>query len=160
MISQLGRALWFVVALAACAGPKPATARATSVPEPAEPATAPAVLATTPVVPSTPAATTPATRTPTAQVSHGAGAHCLYVGPDHRVVRCYWKREDCAGQVAFNTGYGLSGSQECKAVAEPYCFHSASSELCYPTAADCDRTVADMKKRDRQASGCAPRTGP
>lgn len=120
-------------------------------------------LATTPAVTSTPAATTPATRAlpTTAQVSHGAGAHCLYVGPNRRVVRCYWKREDCQSQIAFNKDSGLSNSQECKAVTEAYCFHpSASSELCYPTAADCDQTVANMKKNRRQISGCAPKTGP
>ncbi len=75
------------------------------------------------------------------------------------MVRCYWKREDCAGQIAFNKGAGLSVTEVCEAVAEAYCFRpGASSELCYPTAADCDQTVASMKKSHRQTSDCAAKT--
>lgn len=162
MILGMERAIWWVLVLAACAGPRPPAARG-SVPapaalaapakpgEPAEPAVAPA------------AVTTPAPTTPEAPVpdSHPAGAHCLYVGPNHDVVRCYWKREDCERQIAFNTDSGLTRIQECKAVAEPSCFQlGEGGEMCYPTAAECDRVDASMKQRNRQTSGCAAKTGP
>jgi len=77
------------------------------------------------------------------------------------VVRCYWTREDCEGQLAFNRDSGLDRAQECKAAAEPYCLQlKEGSEMCYPTAADCERADANMKKRHRQTSGCAAKTGP
>ena len=132
----------------------PATTPGTTTPATRTPGT------TTPAT-RTPATTTPATRTPaTAPASSTSGAHCLYVGANHDVVRCYWTREECEGQLAFNKESGLTRPQECAAVAEPYCFQlDVGGENCFPTAADCERIDASMKKRHRQTSGCAAKTG-
>jgi hypothetical protein len=76
------------------------------------------------------------------------------------VVRCYWKREDCEQQIEFNKGV-VAGRQTCEAAAEAHCFdENGKSELCYPTAADCDAMVVKMKKRNRPVSQCATKRGP
>nr|MBA3503599.1 hypothetical protein [Deltaproteobacteria bacterium] len=108
---------------------------------------------------STPTST-PSTPTTTPPVSGNPSAHCLFVEPNHRVVRCYWKREDCEQQIEFNKGV-VAGNQTCEAAAEAHCFdENGKNELCYPSAADCDAMVAKMKKRNRPASQCAAKRGP
>jgi hypothetical protein len=135
-----------VVALAAC-GPKPAPVA------PQDPAT---TQTTTRTEPHTPATTTTPPSTVTAS---GGGAHCLYVEPEHRVVRCYWERERCEEQLAFNKK--LVASQKCESVAEAHCFSEpGQSEACYPSAAECDATVVKMKKRKRPVSQCTAKRGP
>ena len=115
---------------------------------------------------TTPPTTTPPTTTPptpaptTTSVSGPPVAHCLYVEPDRRVVRCYWQREDCERQIAFNKNI-MAGRQTCEAAAEAHCFdENGKNELCYPSASDCDAMVAKMKKRNRPASQCAAKRGP
>lgn len=145
------------IAASACARPNP-----TPVARPTEtPTTRPATTstATPPTTPTTTTDTTP-TPTPTTPVAGNPAAHCLYVEPDHRVVRCYWTREDCDQQMAFNKGL-VAGGQTCEAAAEAHCFdENGKNQLCYPSAADCDAMVAKMKKRDRPASPCSSKRGP
>jgi hypothetical protein len=91
----------------------------------------------------------------------GTATHCLHVGPERRVVQCYWKREDCDAQVAFNLESGVTRSQSCSGYAKAYCLlPSKSSEMCYPTTEDCERTFANMQKRNRQTTACTAKTGP
>src|SRR5215210_6527424 len=106
------RALLCCVAVsAACAGAKPIAATR---PDPAE---------TTGANPKTspPAEGTSRSNTTSTPTTGDPAAHCLYVGPDRRIVRCYWKREDCEQQIAFNKNV-VAGSQTCEAVAEAHCF--------------------------------------
>jgi hypothetical protein len=91
----------------------------------------------------------------------GVAGHCLYMGADKRVIRCYWKREDCDYQISFNQGQGNTEAQECKAMPELHCMKPGDGgELCYPTATDCDKTVGNMRKRGRKASDCTAKTQP
>ena len=91
----------------------------------------------------------------------GAGGHCLFIEPEHRVVRCYWKREACEEQLAFNSNNNIVKNQKCVAAPEPYCFDERGQpEACYPTAADCEATVEKFKKRNRSVSACVARRGP
>ena len=82
------------------------------------------------------------------------------MGPQQRVVRCYWERKSCEEQIAFNKESGLADSQECKGVAEAHCSVSDRSERCYPTADECGRNVASMRDRNRQATDCVAKTHP
>ena len=144
-----------VVASAACAGPKPVAQ-----PVPPAPSTAPDAPAPAETAPPAAAPTPPAQPPATPQVAATTVAHCLYVDPDHRVVRCYWTREDCEQQMAFNKGL-VAGNQTCEAATEVHCFdENGKNQLCYPTAADCDAMVAKMKQRKRPASQCAAKRGP
>ena len=137
---------------AACARPKPVVT-----PAQAQQTRASSAATSTPVESTS---STPRATPTTTQVSSGPGAHCLYVDPGRRVVRCYWTREDCEQQISFNKGL-VDGSQTCEAVVEAHCFdENGKSELCYPTAADCDGMVAKMKKRNRPVSQCASKRGP
>jgi hypothetical protein len=101
---------------------------------------------------------TPSTKTPMEQPA-GIVAHCLYVEPENRVVRCYWDSARCEEQLAFNAK--LVAGQKCKPVSEAYCFdETGQGETCYPTSADCETTVAKFKKRNRPVSACTSRRGP
>jgi hypothetical protein len=139
--------------VAAACGPKPAPVTPVQTAQTSVPAE------TT----STPATSTPTTTQPTpaaTQVAGNPAAHCLFVEPEHRVVRCYWKREDCEQQIEFNKGV-VAGNQTCEATAEAHCFdENGKNQLCYPSAADCDGMVAKMKKRNRPVSQCASKRGP
>ena len=140
---------------AACASPRPAPVTPVEAARTESPA--PSTPATTTVEP--PASAPPAPATVPAS-SGTAIAHCLYVDPDHRIVRCYWTREDCEQQMAFNKGL-VAGNQTCEAASEAHCFdENGKNQLCYPTAGDCDAMVAKMKKRNRPVSQCAAKRGP
>jgi hypothetical protein len=97
-----------------------------------------------------------------ATTTAGGAAHCLHVGPERKAVRCYWSRQDCEGQIAFNKGLDDSNNvQECRAAAQVHCLKPADSgELCYPAIADCEQTLANMRKRNRKTSDCTMKTGP
>ena len=145
-----------ITAAAACAKPSAPVARPMPAPEPTASSTPASTPATTQPA-ETPPATPPATPTTTPT---NPSAYCLYVDPNHRVVRCYWTREDCEQQMAFNKGL-VAGNQTCEAAAEAHCFdENGKNQLCYPTAADCDAMVAKMKKRNRPVSQCASKRGP
>jgi hypothetical protein len=91
----------------------------------------------------------------------GTAAHCLHVGPERRVVQCYWTREDCDAQIAFNRESGVENAQMCSGYARAFCTRpSNSSEMCFPTTEDCERTVANMLKRNRQSTTCVAKTAP
>ena len=138
------------VVAVACARPKPAPVTPVQPQPPGTPIEAA----------STPAETKPTPATPTPPAAGSPAAHCLFVEPDHRIVRCYWKREDCEQQIEFNKGV-VAGNQTCEATAEAHCFdENGKNQLCYPSAADCDGMVAKMKKRNRPVSQCASKRGP
>ncbi len=160
------RALCCLLALAACT-PKPAPTRphddthdstttdvdaGTTTPSEAPPADA-SVAAVDASIDAPPAPLSP-------PVPAGTAAYCLYVGPEQRVVRCYWEKKLCDQQIAFNTETGLDKSQECRGVAEAHCFVSDKTERCYPTADECSRTVTGIRQRSRQATDCVAKNQP
>src|SRR3954468_16842110 len=154
------RALCCVVALSACGsrGATPVEPHPVELPPPdagtdpavnSSPADAAPATAVTPAVDPSPA--TP----PPAFPPEGTAAYCLYVGSERLVVRCYWNKGACAEQAAFNTESGGSAkAQECRGVAQVFCYTSDKSERCYPTSDDCDHNVASMRQRNRSASDC------
>jgi hypothetical protein len=88
-------------------------------------------------------------------------AHCLYVGPEERVVQCYWKLADCETQIAFNKESGNTQRQACRATSAVYCLTpNASRETCYPTASGCDDMHGKLVGRNRSTTECARKTGP
>jgi hypothetical protein len=98
---------------------------------------------------------------PTPPGEPGTAVHCLHVGPERRVVQCYWTRDSCEGQIAFNRESGVEKEQVCNSYARAFCtLPSNSSEMCFPTTEDCERTVANMQKRNRQTTACTAKTGP
>jgi hypothetical protein len=160
------RALCFVVALAACGGSRPGPAPPrddkpwtpsdedeTPSPRPDAGAAAGSGSATTDS-----SATTPPTSP--GESPAAAAAHCLYIGPEQRVVRCYWRKKDCEDQITFNKETGLEKSQQCKGVAETHCFVSDKSERCYPDVAECEKNVAGIRQRNREATDCVAKTQP
>jgi hypothetical protein len=90
-----------------------------------------------------------------------AAAHCLYVGPEERVVQCYWKLDSCEAQIAFNKESGNTRVQVCRPSSAVYCLTpNASSETCYPTAAGCDDMHGKLVARSRSTTECERKTGP
>jgi hypothetical protein len=159
------RALSFVLALAACT-PKPAPTRphddTHDVSESAPDAGTTSADAPAPDAASTTAdASVDAPSGPLSPpVPAGTAAYCLYVGPEQRIVRCYWDKKLCDQQIAFNTETGLDKSQECRGVAEAHCFVSDKAERCYPSADECSKTVSGIRQRNRQATDCVAKTHP
>jgi hypothetical protein len=99
--------------------------------------------------------------TTVATAETGTAAFCLHVQPDGRVVQCYWTKQACDEQIKFNQGLGVNRVQECKGYTKAYCTStSGSGESCYPTAQGCEATYENMKKRNRQPTSCAEKTGP
>jgi len=164
------RACCCLAALAACGGHKPSPV---AEPVPVAPADAPVA----PGESTTTDAAGSGVQTPTPTVDAGAdaasgtasaadvsgvvAAYCLYVGAEERVVQCYWKRDDCDRQVAFNKEYGSTRPQECRPSSVVFCLTpSASSETCYPTAAGCAEMYGKLVARNRPTSECVEKRGP
>src|SRR4051794_36261676 len=97
----------------------------------------PAPTTTTPTT-SSPATTTDSPKvvasSPEQPIAHatasGPGAFCLIVGPEERVVRCYWTRQSCDDQIDFNIQNGLNQASTCRPTPEPRCFQYKHGELC------------------------------
>lgn len=166
------RAMFCLAALAACVGhkPSPVAEPAPAAPEvpagvPEEPSTsADAGSAAPPAAPPADAGVDAAPATASATVPDPTGAiaaYCLYAGTEERVVQCYWKREDCDRQIAFNKDYGSTRPQVCRPSSVVYCLTpSASSETCYPTAEGCADMHGKLVARNRATSECVEKRGP